>query len=104
MVDLIVFQNCFLPDSNDKFHSNLCLLRFEPANKSKNPDKWYEIAHLPVKFQEGCDESTATYALNDDGNISVLNESIKSGKVKQARATAKVVDKESGAKLKVSFF
>lgn len=66
--------------------------------------KWYEIAHLPAKFQEGCDESTATYALNEDGSVSVLNESIKDGKVKQAKGKAKVVDKESGAKLKVSFF
>jgi apolipoprotein D and lipocalin family protein len=66
--------------------------------------KWYEIAHLPARFQEGCDNTTATYTLSEDGSISVLNESIKNGKAKQAKGKAKVVDKNSGAKLKVTFF
>ena len=66
--------------------------------------KWYEIAHLPAKFQEGCDETTATYTLLKDGSISVLNQSIKDGKMKQAKGKAKVVDKDSNAKLKVTFF
>lgn len=66
--------------------------------------KWYEVAHLPAKFQEGCDDTTATYTLSDDGSVSVLNECIKNGKVKRAKGTAKVVDKVTGAKLKVTFF
>ena len=66
--------------------------------------KWYEIAHLPAKFQEGCNETTATYTLSKDGSISVLNQSIKNGKMKQAKGKAKVVDKNSNAKLKVTFF
>jgi apolipoprotein D and lipocalin family protein len=66
--------------------------------------KWYEIAHLPAKFQEGCDETTATYTLSKDGGISVLNQATKDGKMKQAKGKAKVVDKNSNAKLKVTFF
>jgi apolipoprotein D and lipocalin family protein len=66
--------------------------------------KWYEIAHLPAKFQEGCSETTATYALMENGNVSVLNECKKNGKTKLARGKAKVVDKTTGAKLKVTFF
>jgi apolipoprotein D and lipocalin family protein len=66
--------------------------------------KWYEIAHLPAKFQEGCSETVATYTLSKDGSISVLNECRKNDKVKQAKGKAKVVDKSSGAKLKVTFF
>jgi apolipoprotein D and lipocalin family protein len=66
--------------------------------------KWYEIAHLPARFQEGCDETTATYALSEDGSISVLNECKKNAKVKKAKGKAKVVDKSTGAKLKVTFF
>jgi apolipoprotein D and lipocalin family protein len=66
--------------------------------------KWYEIAHLPAKFQEGCNETTATYTLSKDGSISVLNQSIKNGKMKQAKGKAKVVDRKSNAKLKVTFF
>ena len=66
--------------------------------------KWYEIARLPAKFQEGCSETTATYTLLKDGNISVLNECKRNGKVKQAKGRAKVVDKTTKAKLKVTFF
>ena len=66
--------------------------------------KWYEIAHLPARFQEGCTDTTATYALSEDSSISVLNECRKNDKVKQAKGKAKVVDKTSGAKLKVTFF
>jgi len=66
--------------------------------------KWYEIAHLPAKFQDGCSETTATYALSKNGSISVLNECRRNGKVTRARGKAKVVDKTTGAKLKVTFF
>jgi len=66
--------------------------------------KWYEIAHLPAKFQEGCNETTATYTLLDNGTISVLNECKRNDKVKLARGKAKVVDKTTNAKLKVTFF
>jgi apolipoprotein D and lipocalin family protein len=66
--------------------------------------KWYEIAHLPAKFQEGCNETTATYTLSKDGSISVLNQCTKNGKMKQAKGKAKVLDKNSNAKLKVTFF
>ncbi len=66
--------------------------------------KWYEIARLPTSFQEGCSETTATYSLLPNGNISVLNECVKKGKPKTAKGTAKVADKTTGAKLKVTFF
>ena len=66
--------------------------------------KWYEIAHLPARFQEGCSETTATYALSKNGGISVLNECRRKGKVTRAKGKAKVVDKITGAKLKVTFF
>jgi apolipoprotein D and lipocalin family protein len=66
--------------------------------------KWYEIAHLPAGFQNGCNQTTATYSLHDNGDISVLNECTKNGKYKKAKGTAKIVDKQTGAKLKVTFF
>jgi apolipoprotein D and lipocalin family protein len=66
--------------------------------------KWYEIARLPAKFQEGCNETTATYTLFENGNISVLNECKKNGKIKLAKGNAKVIDKTTNAKLKVTFF
>ncbi|UCH70569.1 MAG: lipocalin family protein [Candidatus Bathyarchaeota archaeon] len=66
--------------------------------------KWYEIAHLPARFQQGCTDTTATYTLSKEGSITVLNECVRNGKLKQAKGKAKVVDKKSGAKLKVTFF
>lgn len=35
--------------------------------------RWYEIAHFPVPFQEGCTATTAEYALRDDGAVTVVN-------------------------------
>ncbi len=66
--------------------------------------KWFEIAHLPARFQEGCSETTATYSLLPDGKVSVLNECTRNGKVERAKGKAKVVDKTTGAKLRVTFF
>jgi apolipoprotein D and lipocalin family protein len=68
---------------------------------------WHEIARYPHSFQEGCVGSKATYALRDDGKISVLNECYDksfSGKIRSAKGKAWIVDKETNAKLKVSFF
>lgn len=68
---------------------------------------WYEIARYPNKFQEGCVGSKATYSLTDAGKIKVINECYDdsfSGKLRSAEGKAWVVDKETNAKLKVSFF
>ncbi|UCG79438.1 MAG: lipocalin family protein [Nitrospirota bacterium] len=68
---------------------------------------WYEIARYPNSFQKDCYESRATYSLRDDGKISVLNECYKGsrqGKLRSAKGKAWVVDKETNARLKVSFF
>jgi apolipoprotein D and lipocalin family protein len=69
--------------------------------------KWYEIARLPFKQQEGCFGSTATYALRKDGNIDVVNECRDGsfdGKLRSVKGVARVVDTETNAKLEVQFF
>lgn len=68
---------------------------------------WYEIARFPHRFQEGCVASKANYTLLDDGKIGVLNQCYKAGlngEISSAKGKAWVVDKETNAKLKVSFF
>ena len=68
---------------------------------------WYEIARYPNRFQKGCTSSKAIYSFRDDGKIEILNQCIKldsDGEIKEARGKAWVTDKESNAKLKVSFF
>ena len=69
--------------------------------------KWYEIASYPMRFQKGCTATTATYSLRDDGLIKVVNRCRKDsldGKAKEAVGRARVVDRETNAKLEVSFF
>jgi apolipoprotein D and lipocalin family protein len=71
---------------------------------SKYLGKWYEIAHLPFKFEDGCSDITATYTLLKDGKVAVLNQCIKNGKAKASKGKAKVIDKATNARLKVTFF
>lgn len=68
---------------------------------------WYEIARFPFRLQEGCYGTVATYALRSDGGVSVVNQCRKGdfgGELAIARGTARVVDPETNAKLRVSFF
>ena len=68
---------------------------------------WYEIARYPAPFQEGCVATSATYSLREDGDIRVLNRcrvDTLDGELRVAEGRAKIVDEQSNAKLKVTFF
>ena len=68
---------------------------------------WYEIARLPHAFENGLVGVTATYALKEDGTISVLNQGYKGslqGVRKSANGTAWVPDTNMPARLSVRFF
>jgi apolipoprotein D and lipocalin family protein len=73
---------------------------------SRYVGQWYEIARLPNRFEKKCADSvTATYTLRSDGNIEVVNRCRKaSGEFTTARGKAKIVDKKTNARLKVTFF
>jgi apolipoprotein D and lipocalin family protein len=67
---------------------------------------WYEIASIPQWFSKKCVCTKANYSLTPKGNIRVINTCLKNsinGKVKRAKGIAKLVDKKTNAKLKVSF-
>ena len=68
--------------------------------------RWYEISRLPNSFQKKCaDTVTANYTMRGDGKIEVINRCRKaSGEFTTAKGKAKIVDKETNAKLKVTFF
>jgi len=69
--------------------------------------KWYEIAHLPFKYQEGCNCTTAEYSLIDSTTIRVINSCRKdsiTGEVDKASGKAFVVEGSNNAKLRVQFF
>jgi apolipoprotein D and lipocalin family protein len=66
---------------------------------------WHEIARIPNRFQKQCARgTTAEYALQDDGLISVTNRCMKEdGSLDEAKGVAKITDTVSNARLKVSF-
>jgi len=67
---------------------------------------WYEIARMPNYFEKNLVGVSATYTLNSDGTITVLNEGYQhtlKGKRKYAKGIAKILPNKKGA-LKVSFF
>jgi len=67
---------------------------------------WYEIARLDHSFERNLERVTATYGLNEDGSISVLNKGFNTEKDewRQAEGVAKPMDSSDIAHLKVSFF
>lgn len=67
--------------------------------------KWFEIARYPNKFQKKCvGNTTATYTIESDGDIEVLNECLKkNGKMDRAKGEARIVDESTKAKLEVRF-
>ena len=66
---------------------------------------WYEIARYPNKLQKQCvGNTTATYNFKADGDLGVVNKCLtKDGRIEDTIGTAKVVDKQTNAKLKGSF-
>lgn len=77
----------------------------KPVDLKRYLGRWYEIARYDQLFERGCEAATADYSLGGDGRINVVNRCRKSdGRMKEARGIAKIVDDESNAKLKVSFF
>lgn len=69
--------------------------------------EWYEIARYAHRFQKGCLGSKATYRLENNGKITVVNECYEespSEKRRSVKGKAWVADKKNNAKLRVSFF
>lgn len=68
--------------------------------------RWYEIASFPSRFQPKSGVDTrATYTLNPDGTVHVLNETWTDGKRGYIEGTAYKTDPKSDeAKLKVKFY
>lgn len=68
---------------------------------------WYELGRYENGFERGCEAVTAHYSPRADGLVAVTNVCRKGGeggRIKQAKARAKVVSGSGDAKLKVAFF
>ena len=92
-----LFSGAATPESTLETVNNVDLERYM--------GRWYEIAKIPNRFQRKCARDiTATYVPRADGNVDVINRCVADdGEEVIARGLAKVVDKQTRAKLKVSF-
>ena len=69
--------------------------------------RWYGQFRYEASFQKDLELVSADYSLNRDGSIRVVNSGRKGGvdgKPKTAVGKAKIVDRATNAKLKVSLF
>ncbi|ESP92464.1 lipocalin family protein [Pseudoalteromonas luteoviolacea] len=78
--------------------NNFDLLRYQGT--------WYEIARLDHRFERGMQNVTATYTLNEDGSVAVVNRGYVTDENtwKQAKGVAKFVSSQDIGHLKVSFW
>ncbi|HOZ71139.1 MAG TPA: lipocalin family protein [Spirochaetales bacterium] len=75
-------------------------------DKTRYLGTWYEIARYDFAFEKNLSDTTATYALRDDGKIAVTNRGYNylKGKWTEARAKARFRGSDSVGALEVSFF
>ncbi len=68
--------------------------------------EWYEIARLDHSFERGLSQVSATYSVNDDGSVKVINKgfSAEDNEWGEALGKAKFVNQPDEGYLKVSFF
>ena len=68
--------------------------------------QWYEIARLDHSFERGMSDVSATYALQDDGSVKVINRGYDTQRQawKEATGRALFLGDSHTASLKVSFF
>ncbi len=65
---------------------------------------WYEIARLDHRFERGMTDVTATYSLNDDGTVKVVNRGTRDGARKDIEGTARFLGDPGIGSLGVTFF
>jgi len=84
---------------------NQALTTVSSVDLSRYVGRWHEIAKIPNRFQKKCvGDTTAEYSLRPDGQIDVLNSCrVADGTIDTARGVAKIVDRQTNARLKVSF-
>nr|WP_315429324.1 lipocalin family protein [uncultured Albidiferax sp.] len=77
-----------------------------PFDATRYAGKWFEIARLDHSFERGLGNVSATYTLQADGSVQVLNRGYNNEKKewKQAEGRALFTGSPQVASLKVSFF
>ncbi|WP_241597661.1 lipocalin family protein [Rosenbergiella epipactidis] len=77
-----------------------------PFDVEKYQGKWYEVARLENRFEKGLTHVTATYRLQKDGTVTVINRGFnpKKGQWSESIGKARFTGSHDRAALKVSFF
>ncbi len=77
-----------------------------PFDINRYLGQWYEIARLDHSFERGMSDVNATYQLQDDGSVKVINRGYNTQRQawKEAIGRAVFVGDSQTASLKVSFF
>lgn len=91
-------------DNWEKLDMTAPLITVERVELDRYLGTWFEISRLPLKYEdEGARDITATYSLNEDGNVRVDNRCIDdAGLPARALGEARPID-DTGAKLTISF-
>lgn len=86
-------------------NKEVMLTTVDSVDLQKYVGTWFEISKIPNSFQDQCiKNTTATYKIDEDGDIIVLNQCIdEDGELDDAEGLARVVDKKTNSKLEVSF-
>ncbi|MCF8412279.1 MAG: lipocalin family protein [Melioribacteraceae bacterium] len=102
MLIVIFVTGCSVPEEMKTDH----IPSIKNFDVERYMGKWYEIARLPNRFEEGLSNVTATYSLEPDGEIKVLNQGFddEEGEWSSAEGEAWVKDPAKPAELKVAFF
>ena len=83
------------------------LLTVKKVNLQRYTGRWYEIARFPNRFEKGLICVTANYKLKENGKIEVINKGRPEKDIKRikiAKGTAWVPNKNFPGQLKVRFF
>ena len=77
-----------------------------PFEVNRYLGKWYEIARLDHSFERGLTDVSATYAMQSDGSLEVINRGFntKKNEWKSATGRALFTGRPQQGSLKVSFF
>ena len=104
LISLSAFFTDVSAQTNNSQNSNM-VQTVASVDLKRYSGKWFEIARYPNKFQKNCvGNTTATYTQKENGKIEVLNECLKKDGTKiNARGEARIVDKQTNAKLEVRF-
>lgn len=105
-VTLLIYYIFPIPEIYAQDKTETIMETVKSVKLAKYTGIWYEVAKIPNRFQKQCDRNTtATYELQSDGTLSVINRCIESdGSEDSADGVARVVDTLTNARLEVSFF